>query len=153
MGCHFLLQRIFPTQGSNPGLLHCRQILYQLSHWTLANVSQKEWLRSILSSSWVSQVWGTVRIELARARPRIRPMQVTQHWGAAHSSMPDTGLTSQGSPRLPSKADMQLPTPPQNCFCTAYFLAHQLPTLTWGTSLIRHTRHTLAAREPGEAGG
>ena len=23
---------IFPTQGSNPGLLHCRQILYHLSH-------------------------------------------------------------------------------------------------------------------------
>ena len=28
----FLLQGIFPTQGSNPGLLHCRWILYQLSH-------------------------------------------------------------------------------------------------------------------------
>ena len=27
-----LLQGIFPNQGSNPGLLHCRQILYQLSH-------------------------------------------------------------------------------------------------------------------------
>ena len=27
-----LLQGIFPTQGSNPGLLHCKQILYQLSH-------------------------------------------------------------------------------------------------------------------------
>ena len=27
-----LLHRIFPTQGSNPGLLHFRQILYQLSH-------------------------------------------------------------------------------------------------------------------------
>ena len=26
------LQGIFPTQGSNAGLLHCRQILYQLSH-------------------------------------------------------------------------------------------------------------------------
>ena len=26
------LQGIFPTQGLNPGLLHCRQILYQLSH-------------------------------------------------------------------------------------------------------------------------
>ena len=26
------LQGIFPTQGSNPGLLHCRQILYQLRH-------------------------------------------------------------------------------------------------------------------------
>ena len=32
VGCHFLLQGIFPTQGSNPGLLHCRQILYCLSH-------------------------------------------------------------------------------------------------------------------------
>ena len=32
VGCHFLLQRIFPTQESNPGLLHCRQILYQLSY-------------------------------------------------------------------------------------------------------------------------
>ena len=31
-GCHFLLQGIFPTQESNPGLPHCRQILYHLSH-------------------------------------------------------------------------------------------------------------------------
>ena len=30
--CHSLLQGIFLTQGSNPGLLHCRQILYHLSH-------------------------------------------------------------------------------------------------------------------------
>ena len=27
-----LLQGIFPNQGSNPGLPHCRQIIYQLSH-------------------------------------------------------------------------------------------------------------------------
>ena len=32
VGCHFLLQRIFPTQGMNPDLLHYRQILYHLSH-------------------------------------------------------------------------------------------------------------------------
>ena len=32
MGCHFLFQGIFPTQELNPGLLHCRQILYQLSY-------------------------------------------------------------------------------------------------------------------------
>ena len=31
VGCHFLLQGIFPTQESNPGLLHCKQILYCLS--------------------------------------------------------------------------------------------------------------------------
>ena len=32
VGCHFLLQGIFPTQGSNPGLPHCTRILYQLNH-------------------------------------------------------------------------------------------------------------------------
>ena len=32
--CHFLLQGIFPTQGSNPRLLHYRQILY---HWATRN--------------------------------------------------------------------------------------------------------------------
>ena len=32
MGSLSLLQGIFPTQGSNPGLSHCRRILYQLSH-------------------------------------------------------------------------------------------------------------------------
>ena len=32
VGCCFLLQGIFPNQRSNPGLLHCRRILYQLSH-------------------------------------------------------------------------------------------------------------------------
>ena len=38
VGCHFLLQGIFPTQGSNLhllGHLHCRQIFFflPLSHW------------------------------------------------------------------------------------------------------------------------
>ena len=32
VGSRSLLQGIFPNQGSNPGLQHCRQILYQLSH-------------------------------------------------------------------------------------------------------------------------
>ena len=32
VGSLSLFQGIFPTQGSNPGLLHCRWILYQLSH-------------------------------------------------------------------------------------------------------------------------
>ena len=32
VGSLSLLQGIFPTPGSNPGLLHCRQILYQLIH-------------------------------------------------------------------------------------------------------------------------
>ena len=32
VGCHSLLQGIFPTQGSNPGLPHYRQVLYHRSH-------------------------------------------------------------------------------------------------------------------------
>ena len=32
VGSLSLLQGTFPTQGSNPGLSHCRQTLYQLSH-------------------------------------------------------------------------------------------------------------------------
>ena len=32
VGCHALLQRVFPTQRLNLGLPHCRRILYHLSH-------------------------------------------------------------------------------------------------------------------------
>ena len=32
VGCHALLQGVFLTQGSNPGLPHCRQMFYHLSH-------------------------------------------------------------------------------------------------------------------------
>ena len=32
VGSHALLQGVFPTQGLNPHLPHCRQILYRLSH-------------------------------------------------------------------------------------------------------------------------
>ena len=32
VGCHLLLQEIFPTQGLNLGLPQCRQTLYRLSH-------------------------------------------------------------------------------------------------------------------------
>ena len=33
VACHFLPRGSFLTQGSNPGFLHCRQILYRLSHF------------------------------------------------------------------------------------------------------------------------
>ena len=59
-----LLQGIFPTQGLNSGLSHCRQILYQLSH----NGSPRilEWVAYPFSSgsswprnwTWVSCITG-----------------------------------------------------------------------------------------------
>ena len=36
IGCHFLLQGTFPNQRLNPDFLHCRQILYHLSHQMVA---------------------------------------------------------------------------------------------------------------------
>ena len=47
VGCHALLQGIFPTQGLNPGLPHCRQILYHLSHQgspRFLKMNSKQWL-------------------------------------------------------------------------------------------------------------
>ena len=43
VGCHSLLQRVFLTQGSNPGFLHCRRILYHLSYSArMISVSQRK---------------------------------------------------------------------------------------------------------------
>ena len=39
VGCHFLLQGIFLTEESNPGLLHCRQMIYQLSYEGSVNMT------------------------------------------------------------------------------------------------------------------
>ena len=57
------LQGIFPTQGSNPGLPHCRWILYQLSHkgsprileWVAYPFSSgSSWLRSLTRVSCIA---------------------------------------------------------------------------------------------------
>ena len=52
VGCHALLQRIFPTQELNPGLPHFRWILYCLSHQRSQNIL--EWVTYSFSrgSSW-----------------------------------------------------------------------------------------------------
>ena len=44
VGCHFLFQGIFPTQGSNPSLLHCRQMLYPLSHQGSPEYTKNHWI-------------------------------------------------------------------------------------------------------------
>ena len=70
--CHFLLQGIFPAQGSNPGLLHCRQTLYHLSHLM---VEMKE-------------IWGLVlKSDFTRTRLHL------------HQVMP--GSEASGSQRQP----------------------------------------------------
>ena len=48
-----LLQGIFPTEGSNPGLLHCKQILYRLSHQGSPG-AQEEHLKCLSSPACTS---------------------------------------------------------------------------------------------------
>ena len=54
VGCYALLEGIFPTQGSHPGLPHCRWILYCLSHQ--GNPRILEWVSvSLLQGLFLSQ--------------------------------------------------------------------------------------------------
>ena len=65
VGCHTLFQGIFPTQGSNWALLHCRRILHCLSHQesprTLEWVAYPffvgtSWLRNGTRVSWIAEI-------------------------------------------------------------------------------------------------
>ena len=59
VGCHALLQGIFPIQGLNPVLPHCRRILYRLSHQ---------------GSPWMLQ-WVAYPFSRGSSRPRNRTLQ------------------------------------------------------------------------------
>ena len=72
VGCHFLLQVIFPTQGSNPGLLHCRWILCHLSHQGSPSSHYPSpqchtWVSHHRGPRWVyavaTQTWQALRLE------------------------------------------------------------------------------------------
>ena len=56
VGCHPLLQGIFPTQGSNLGLSHSRQILYHLSQQ--GSCSNHHRSRKLLNGALKNYIWG-----------------------------------------------------------------------------------------------
>ena len=74
VGCHCLLQGIFPTQGLNPGLLHCRQTFYHLRYQVSPRTRLLWWLKwwrtrlgewnsvlSLMKSSWNFWLWSVVK--------------------------------------------------------------------------------------------
>ena len=85
MGCHLLLQGIFPTQGSNPGLLDFRQTLYYLSY--------QEGLPTLLFT------WGQTMVEAMKMMVTSlkRSMHVLLH------SVPPTLKQATTNPRLCQK--------------------------------------------------
>ena len=56
VGCHYLLQGIFLTQGLNPGLLHCRQMLYHLSHQGNPKEIEDDSEKMESPCSWIGRV-------------------------------------------------------------------------------------------------
>ena len=88
MGCHFLLQGIFLTQGSNPGLLYCRQTLYCLNYQGSLSSSISDdksknnngnYLKSILVHKALSTESGIVVVQsLNSVRLFVTP------WSAAY---------------------------------------------------------------------
>ena len=58
VGCHALLQGIFPTQGLNPNLKHCRQILHRLSHQGRFLEFRMPLVYSVLMMVKLADVWN-----------------------------------------------------------------------------------------------
>ena len=93
VGCHSLLQGIFPTQGSKPGLPLCRWILYQLSHQgspppcpltqmtlMLSRVQQFKWEPDLKSHGGGGRRGGG-HAEVPWQRSRQKPR--TETWGSS----------------------------------------------------------------------
>ena len=91
VGILSLLQGIFPTQGLNLGLLHCRWILYQLSH---------KWKKE-KSLSWV-RLFVTPWIVAHQAPPSLG-FSRQEYWSGlpfpSPEDLPDPGI-EPGSPAL-----------------------------------------------------
>ena len=56
VGSHCLFQGIFPTQGLNPHILHCRQILYYLSHQGSSHLVELKYTKEIVA--WLKSING-----------------------------------------------------------------------------------------------
>ena len=94
VGCQSLLQEIFPTQGLNPCLLHCRQILYHLSHHgsppnSVVTFERLPFDAPGLLSSFRANVWTQVRqshstVDIGRAHQRPLMDAACHPYGLGH---------------------------------------------------------------------
>ena len=85
VGSLSLLQGIFPIQGSNPGLPHCRQILYQLSHQGSKNtgvgsLSFLQWIFSTLESNQGLRHCRSILYQLSYAWEARKGWKELQKW-------------------------------------------------------------------------
>ena len=93
VGSHFLLQGIFLTQGSNLGLLHFRQILYQLSH------QGSPWLVHKTPDSHLASIWNKIKSAASMWHPFVvfsncsEPRAVDEGRGVPFTGSPQSSKT------------------------------------------------------------
>ena len=82
--CHFLLQGIFPTEGLNPGLPHCRQTLYSLSHQGNPQIHVErvylQFSRSVVSNSLRPHGLQHARLPCPSPTPRACSDSCPSRW-------------------------------------------------------------------------
>ena len=121
-----LLQGIFPTQVSSPGLLHCRWILYQLSHkrspkileWVAYPVPRgSSWLRNWTRVSCIagrfSMNWAITQVH------KFSPIMILSPWKQCQTPQlrGSVGSVPQDGPWFKCQLQLQLVT------CTSVSLA------------------------------
>ena len=75
VGCHSLLQGIVQTQGWNPSLLHCRQILYHLTHeGSPSRQETRDFWRMRKIGSIIASLWRWSQGMLAVSRSWDKPL-------------------------------------------------------------------------------
>ena len=115
VGFHALLQGIFPTQGSNSGLQHYRQILYCLSHQGRWLYSQPEfglprsriWDKDLRQLTyWEGKgtlTWGSGAGEECRQRR----LKWSSHLGCGAGSQCSWGITCSSSSELSTQLERE----------------------------------------------
>ena len=113
MSSRSLLQGTFPTQGSNPGLLHCRRILHQLSHQgspTGEGVPHSCILSPCFSNSYAEYIMRNAGLEEAQAGIKIAGRNINNLRYAD-----DTTLKAENIEELKSLLKVQFSAVTQSC--------------------------------------
>ena len=80
MGNLSLLQGILPIQGSNPGLLHCRQMLYQLSHKGGPGKIKGKRKRGLQRVRWLDAITDSMDMKVkVKSLSHVRPFAIDGH--------------------------------------------------------------------------
>ena len=87
MGCHFFLQGIFPTQGSNLGLPHCRLILHPSRPLQDAELSSLCCTAASTGTSKASSLHGNMKCSMQRVTPVACPCPLVTALPSCHRIM------------------------------------------------------------------